>query len=176
MKRSLLLLQVTYGLNPFFDAYPGNTSLTVETYSRLITDILESLIRQGFKKILVSNGHGGNTGALTLVIDEVLNRHPGVNIVLFQWWLHPDVDAVARKYGLKQAHANWSENHLFTGVRQTPDTPKDFIVLPKTAPASKIRELLGDGCTGGVYQASDEIMAEFFQSAVDAMTEELRKL
>lgn len=167
---------VTFGLNPFFNAYPGNISLSVETYSKLINDICVSLISQGFSRILVSNGHGGNTGVLTIVIDEVLARHEKAKIALFQWWLDPRVDAVASKHGLRQAHANWSENHKFTRVSSVPDKPKEFVVLPKTASPGKIRELLGDGCTGGFYQADQAVMDELFQAAVDAMADELTRL
>lgn len=167
---------VTYGLNPFFNAYPGNVSLSVQTYASLIREVLESLIVQGFRRILVSNGHGGNSGVLTLVIDEILAKNDKVKISLFQWWLDPRVDSIAIKHGLKQSHANWSENHSFTRVSKVPDKPKEFVVLPKTASPSRIRELLGDGCTGGYYQANDAIMEEFFQAAVDAMRQELNNL
>lgn len=172
----LIAPSVTYGLNPFFNAYPGNVSLSVETYARMIKDILESFIAQGFKRILVSNGHGGNSGVLTLVIDEILAKNDKVKINLFQWWLDLRVDSIAIKHGLKQSHANWSENHSFTRVSKVPDKPKEFVVLPKTASPAKIREMLGDGCTGGYYQASDDVMKEFFQAAVDAMRQELENL
>jgi creatinine amidohydrolase len=167
---------VNYGLNPFFANYPGNISLTIETFTRLVTDIVESLISQGFKKILISNGHGGNTGVLSVLLDEISNRHDDVRISLFQWWLHPDVDKVATDTGLKQAHANWSEHHSFTHVRKVPSEPKEFVILPKVANCKEIRKMLGDGCTGGYYEAPDEVMKRFFDAAVRAMTEELRKL
>lgn len=171
-----ILPPVAYGLNPFFNAYPGNVSLSVETYAKMIKEILESLIAQGFRRILVSNGHGGNSGVLTLVIDEILAGNDQVKINLFQWWLDSQVDSIAIKHGLKQSHANWSENHSFTRVSKVPDKPKEFVVLPKTASPAKIREMLGDGCTGGHYQASDDVMKEFFQAAVDAMRRELENL
>lgn len=167
---------INYGLNPFFNAYPGNVSLSVETFSKMVKEILQSLINQGFRRILVSNGHGGNTGVLTLVIDEVLNGNPGVKMSFFQWWLHPDVDRVAIESGLKQAHANWSENHAFTKVREVPKEPKQFVTLPKVANTAEIRQILGDGSTGGYYEAPAEVMKKFFETAVSAMSQELAKL
>lgn len=167
---------INYGLNPFFNGYPGNVSLSVETFSRMVKEILQSLINQGFRRILVSNGHGGNTGVLTLAIDEVLNGNAGVKISLFQWWLHPDVDKVATDSGFKQAHANWSENHSFTKVREVPKEPKQFVTLPKVANAFEIRQILGDGCTGGYYEAPSEVMEKFFNAAVSAMSQEIAKL
>src|SRR5919107_2076442 len=48
-----------YGITPYFMAYPGTVSLNADTYLRIITDILESLKRTGFRRILFVNGHGG---------------------------------------------------------------------------------------------------------------------
>lgn len=86
-----------------------------------------------------------------------------------------DVDRVAIDSGLKQAHANWSENHAFTKVREVPNEPKPFVTLPKVANAAEIRQT-GDGCTGGCYEASTEVMKKFFEAAVSAMSQELAKL
>ena len=41
-------------------AFPGTMTLRVNTFIGVLTDIVESLIRGGVKKILFINGHGGN--------------------------------------------------------------------------------------------------------------------
>src|SRR5580765_3187049 len=51
---------LNYGITPYFLAYPGTVSLRLETYQRIVADILESLAVTGFKRILFVNGHGGN--------------------------------------------------------------------------------------------------------------------
>ena len=50
-----------YGLTPYFMAYPGTVTLTEETYARLVTEILDSMVQHGFKRILIVNGHGNST-------------------------------------------------------------------------------------------------------------------
>lgn len=167
---------LNYGMNPFFNAYPGNLSLSPETYVKVIRELIGELIGHGLKRILVSNGHGGNTGVLTLVLDEISNANPQAKIALFQWWLQPDVDAVAQAAGYKQAHANWSESFKFSRVGPVPDGQKPFVTLPKVAAAQKIRELLGDGSVGGYYQAPDDLQERFFNVAVEAMIAALREL
>jgi hypothetical protein len=53
-----------YGLTPTFAAvYPGSPTLRLETYAALLRELLDSLYRQGFRRFLLVNGHGGNTPA-----------------------------------------------------------------------------------------------------------------
>ncbi len=40
---------VAYGVTPYFLAFPGSISLRVETYVRLVRDILDSMKAQGFR-------------------------------------------------------------------------------------------------------------------------------
>src|SRR2546430_2522143 len=54
---------LAYGITPYFGAYPGTVTLRVETYMSTLRDILDALAEQGFKRLLVVNGHGGNTPA-----------------------------------------------------------------------------------------------------------------
>src|SRR2546429_9820125 len=51
---------IPYGVNGF-PAYPGSPSLTEATLIAVISEVVESLLGQGFQQILVVNGHGGNT-------------------------------------------------------------------------------------------------------------------
>jgi creatinine amidohydrolase len=172
----LIAPPIAYGISPSFIAYPGTISLRVETFATVAREVLESLVRQGFRRVLVSNGHGGNTGVLTPLLVELANAHPAARFELFQWWTHPDVVKVGESFGLVQSHANWSENFKFTRIGPAPDGGKAPPVITRTASAAEVRARLGDGSYGGAYQASDEAMAAFFQAAVDAMVAALGEL
>src|SRR5437870_7645908 len=54
---------LAYGITPYFGAYPGSPTVRVETYCALLGDILSSLFTQGFKRVMLLNGHGGNRPA-----------------------------------------------------------------------------------------------------------------
>src|SRR4030088_3552513 len=52
---------LSYGITPYFRRYPGTVSLRLDTYHRIVTDILDSLAGVGFTRVLFVNGHGGNS-------------------------------------------------------------------------------------------------------------------
>ncbi len=173
----LIAPPLPYGISPYFTAYPGTISLSPETFATLTREVLANLWQQGFKRILVSNGHGGNTGVLGSLISELNTAHPEISIALFEWWRHPAVAAVAEAEGLMQYHANWSENfpHL-TRIAPLPEGYKPPVALLPGTSAADTRALLGDGSFGGMYQVSDAVMERFFAAAVEAMVTILRNL
>ena len=165
-----------FGVSPYFTAYPGTISLRVEIFATVVRELLTGLEAQGFRRILVSNGHGGNTGVLIPLLVELGNTHPEARFDLFQWWTHPDVVKAGEELGPAQHHANWSENFPFTRVGTIPTGEKALVNLPRTANAATTRAGLGDGSYGGAYQVPDAAMKRFFAAAVDAMVAALRVL
>lgn len=171
----LIAPPLPYGISPYFAAYPGTISLKPETFAGVVREVLGGLIGQGFRRILVSNGHGGNTGVLIPLMIET-STQTGAKLELFEAWRHPAVVEVASKHGLAPNHANWSEAFAFTRVAQSPQGVKDAPDLPRTASAQVTRDVLGDGNYGGAYEASLEIMQEMFEAAVGAMKAILRAM
>lgn len=49
---------------------PGTISLRSETLISLVVDIVESLSRNGFRKFMLVNGHGGNNAALRIASEQ----------------------------------------------------------------------------------------------------------
>src|SRR5205823_6842931 len=65
-----------YGVNGF-GAYPGSPTLRESTLVALLSDVVDSLVGQGFARILVVNGHGGNTESGRVWVQ----RRPGTAVV-----------------------------------------------------------------------------------------------
>jgi creatinine amidohydrolase len=49
-------------------------SLQSHTYMAAVTDALEGLVRSGFRKLIVLNGHGGNSNPINVVGQDLVNR------------------------------------------------------------------------------------------------------
>ncbi len=157
---------LNYGASPYFLAYPGSLSLRLATLMDVVEDILRSAYGQGFRRILVLNGHGGNTG-LKMRLGELANQLQGLQLQWYAWWLAHSLEEIAVKYGIKPAHANWLEAFPFTtvtdlpgGEKQPPNVPSDIL------DAATARQVYGDGSFGGSYQVAPEIMQEIFAACL----------
>ena len=95
---------MAYGITPYFQAFPGTVSLRIETYLRVIRDILEGLAGSGFKRILMVNGHGGNAPAESLAI-EWMAEHPWVQVKFHNWWNSPRTWAKVKEIDRLGSHS-----------------------------------------------------------------------
>src|ERR1041384_2664238 len=143
---------LAYGITPYFRAFPGTITLRVETYMSTLRDILNAMAEQGFKRILIVNGHGGNVPAQGLV-GEWMADHPGVQIKFHNWWNAPKVWAQVQAIDPIASHASWMENFPWTRLAkiELPRKQKpmsDLERLRRLDPKS-LRKYLNDGNYGG---------------------------
>ncbi len=160
---------LAYGITPLFMAYQGTMSLKLSTYFAIIDDILSGLVAQGFRRILIVNGHGGNSPASSYV-SEWQMQHPQVRIKWHDWWRAPKTMKQVRKIDSVASHASWMENFPWTRLDGIvlPDRQKpmvDFDLLRQLS-AQELRNYLGDGNFGGVYQRSDDDMQKIWDVAI----------
>jgi len=149
---------LAYGITPYFRAYPGTISLRVDTYLRVVGDILDGLAEQGFRRIFVCNGHGGNTPVASLAT-EWMASHPGVSIKFHNWWSAPNTRAEVEAIDPMASHASWMENFPWTRLPNVAADPAQKPMVDTDRMALRdptgVRDLLGDGNFGGYYQRPD---------------------
>jgi creatinine amidohydrolase/Fe(II)-dependent formamide hydrolase-like protein len=71
--RPLVLPLLPFGVSYHHDDFPGTFSISNDTLSRLAYEIGMNAARNGFRKLVVINGHGGNTPALKYAA-QMINR------------------------------------------------------------------------------------------------------
>ncbi len=161
---------LTYGITPYFRAYPGTVSLRLDTYQRIVADILESLAGAGFKRVLFVNGHGGNIPGGS-ILQEWMNDHPGVTVKWHNWWNAPQTAAAVAAIDPEASHASWMESFPWTRVEgvDLPAGKKPMIDLARmrVMDTGAVRAYLGDGNFGGAYQKPDERMMEVWRAGVE---------
>ena len=159
-----------YGVSGYFNAYPGTVSLRVETYLKVIGDILDSLAENGFKRILMVSGHGGNEPANHLAA-QWMSDHPEVQVKLFQWWKGPKMMAKAQSIDPLGSHGSWFENFPWTRVPGVEIPTQQKILPDRTAcprlVGENLRKFIGDGNYGGYYEHADADMQAIWDVAVE---------
>ena len=161
---------VAYGVTPYFRDFPGSISLRPETHLAVVQDILDGLAHSGFHRILIVNGHGGNSAVEQLVPDWTAG-HPGCHVIFHNWWNAPLTWAKVQAIDPVASHGSWMENFPWTrlpGVT-VPGAQRPLVDLAQVRaldPAA-LGDYLGDGNFGGLYRRSDDDMQAIWRVAVE---------
>jgi creatinine amidohydrolase len=161
----LIAPPLNFGSSPYFLEYPGTFSLRISTLLDAVEDLVRSAYTQGFRRILLLNGHGGNDGSRARLA-EIASILPDLHVVWYSWWVAHSVLQIAEKHQLKPAHANWLEAFPFTIVSEMPKEDKIPPFVPGIMSAKRARQVFGDGSFGGKYQVEPDVMQELFDAAL----------
>jgi creatinine amidohydrolase len=66
---------IPFGMSEHHMSLSGTITLDYATMAAVVSCVVESAIRHGFKRIFVLNGHGGNTEALRTIVTELTVKH-----------------------------------------------------------------------------------------------------
>jgi len=86
---ALIAPTLNYGMTDAMKAFPGAVSIPSEAYAPFAEAILDNLAANGFKNIIVLNGHGGNTAVLNAAATRVANACR-VRVLVVNWWTLAD--------------------------------------------------------------------------------------
>lgn len=165
-----------YGMASGFAAFPGTMTLSLRTYLAVIEDLLDSMYRSGFRRILIVNGHGGNSPVNPL-IGEWMNSHRDTSVKLHDWWRAPKTWDKVMEIDPAASHASWMENFPWTRLEGAPipNFKKERIDFHATArvDAWRKRERIAEGNYQGVFQRPDEEMLAIWEVAVQETREEI---
>ena len=160
---------LAYGVTPYFLAYPGSISIRVQTYVAIVRDILDSLRMQGFRRIVLVNGHGGNSPAGSVAVEWVAD-HPACAVKFHNWWSAPATMGKVQAIDPVASHASWMENFPWTRlpgvVLPTQQKPMIDFERMRAMNPDAVREYLGDGNFGGYYERPDSDMQAIWDVAV----------
>lgn len=86
--RAVVVPPLWYGMSLHYRHKPMCISLTNDTLTRVIQDVIESLVHWKVKKILVINGHDGNIPPIEAATRDMKVKYPDLNLaVLDAWWV-----------------------------------------------------------------------------------------
>lgn len=144
----VLVLPVLWtGLSEHHMSFGGTVTLDYAAFAALVEGVVRSVLRHGFRRIVLLNAHGGNENALRTIADD-LTPKLRVPIVQFTYWYAAAV-AIAKiletQGGLQ--HACEAETAMMLAVR--PElVATDRIPLAKANTTPDVSDVAG----GGVYR------------------------
>ncbi len=103
---ALFLPLIWVGASEHHSRFAGTVSVSQETYTRMLDEILESLIAHGFKRIVLLNAHGGNAlpGQTALYKAQMRHRDERDLWLVFATWFTLAAPQIAALSDLEQDH------------------------------------------------------------------------
>lgn len=84
----LILPSIPYGVSGNHMMFPFTLSLQPETLISVLEDVLESLYIRGIYRVIIINGHNGNTAPIEIAGRRVHQRHREMKIAAMpSWWM-----------------------------------------------------------------------------------------
>jgi len=142
-----------YGITGSMEAYPGAFQITESAYRPFVKQILEGLAKNGFKNIIILNGHGGGqTAVLNSVAAEVASeRH--VRTLVINWWSFAS-DETKEVFGEDGGHAGLNETAFIQAIDPTLVHPEKYTGADMTTayPAAGTWSAVPFPSSVGLYQ------------------------
>lgn len=171
-----------YGITgPGLEGYPGAFQIDEAAYRPFVKQILEGLARNGFRNIIILNGHGGpQTAALTAVAGEVAVERR-VRTLVVNWWSFAS-DVTKQVFGEDGGHAGWNETAMIQAIDRTlvhPERYHEKLATPYPAAgtwtAAPFPSSIGLYQAGQGYPKFDQKKAdEYFRKVNDKVTALIR--
>ncbi len=179
---ALVAPAIPYGVTGSLDAYAGGMTISEEAYRAYVSDVLAGLAGNGFRNIIVVNGHGGPQTAILNDLAEKIGRRLRVRTLVINWWSYCS-DVTLKVFGEDGGHAGWNENAFIQAIDPKlvhPERYSDSLATPRPPqgtwsaypfPSPIILYQPGQG-----YVRFDQGKAEtYFKAVADKVTELVRE-
>lgn len=129
---------IPYGITGSMDAYPGAFSISEAAYRAYVRDVMSGLAKNGFRNIIVINGHGGPQTAVLNQIATEIGQEKHVRTLVINWWSYAS-DVTLSVFGEDGGHAGWNETAFIQAIDPKlvhKERYSDELATPNAAPGS----------------------------------------
>jgi len=181
----LIAPPVPYGVTDSLLPYPGSTTVSSTTFEAYLFEAVAGLVRAGFRRVVLLNGHGGQTSEVNRVVGRLWDATEAFTVAVEWWGLAVQISYDV--YGeVASGHAGVEETAMVLAVapelidkerattaRRAPRRPG---VKARPFPASIIlnREEKREGEGAPILDADKA--AEFYRRTVDAVAAALEEV
>ena len=114
-----------YGMTGSMEAYPGAFQITETAYRPFVKQILEGLAKNGFRNIIILNGHGGGQTAVLQSVAAEVATEKKVRTLVINWWSFAS-DETKEVFGEDGGHAGWNETAFIQAIDPTLVHPEKY--------------------------------------------------
>jgi creatinine amidohydrolase len=112
---ALVAPHIPYGVTGDMAPYPGALHVPEDVFRSYVHAVLDGMAKNGFRRIVVLNGHGGpQTAVLQSLLREVSFEH-GVQTLLINWWSLCSDETIA-VFGEDGGHAGINETAFIQAI------------------------------------------------------------
>lgn len=112
---ALIAPHIPYGITGILAPYPGSLHVPEEPFKNYVNAVLLGLVGNGFKNIIILNGHGPQVGVLQDLAEKLALEHKGVNTLVINWWILTS-DITKQVFGEDGGHATNNETAMVQAV------------------------------------------------------------
>jgi creatinine amidohydrolase len=115
---ALVAPTLPYGITGSMEAYPGAFQISEAAYRPFVKQILEGLAKNGFRNIIIINGHGGGQTAVLQSVAAEVAAEKKVRTLVVNWWSFAS-DVTKEVFGEDGGHAGWNETAYIQAIDPT---------------------------------------------------------
>ena len=115
---ALIAPTLSYGMTGSMAAYPGALAIDEAAYRPFVKQVLDGLARNGFRNIIILNGHGGGQTAVLNAVAAEVAAERGVRTLVVNWWSFAS-DVTREVFGEDGGHAGWNETAFIQAIDST---------------------------------------------------------
>src|SRR5574341_1677666 len=83
---ALIAPHIPYGVTGSMSPYPGALHIPEDVFRAYFRAVMEGMVKNGFKNIVVINGHGGGQTAILNSVANEIALARNVNTLVINWW------------------------------------------------------------------------------------------
>jgi creatinine amidohydrolase len=182
----LLLPTLWLGASSHHLRFGATLSAEVDTHVDVLCDVLAPLLEDGYQRVLVLNGHGGNIDTMHLALRRLQPRFQRHVLAAASYWDLAEKELAALAEGPRKTmgHACEFETSMMLALRPElvqrqairDDPPRDDPALRGLFLADDMRQKTDHGCVGYPERASAEKGRAFLAAAIERTLEVVQAL
>ena len=179
--RVLLLPTLWLGASSHHLPFGGTLSAEVDTHITMLCDLVIPLLEDGYQRILVLNGHGGNIDTMHVALRQIHSKYSDRLVAAASYWELAEKELAALAEGQRKTmgHACEFETSMVLALRPDlvhrefieNDPPQDEPTFRGLFTAEDMKQRTDHGAVGYPELASAEKGKRFLKAAVGRAVE-----